>query len=189
MGDSCRNLTPKKEKAPLRVSRNALTMPTWSSDSPGAPAGQRPGGAAVGKLLACSFWQTLPAIRALCFLFGLKWPRSIGRGEQGCLAEFSGMALGDPVTELARLGTTHSKLGRTPRTKSPLPGMPFLLVPLETIIALVTRGSVSGTLSKVPGAVLSALHARSHQVPATALHGAHSSLCCIFSLTLLEGRS
>lgn len=169
-------LTPKKEEAPLRVSCDVLMMPTWSSDSPGAPLGQRLGGADVGRLLACSFWQALSAIRALCFLFGLKRPRSIGRGEQGCSAEFSGRAMGDPVTQSARLGTTHSKLGQTPRTKSPLPGMPFLLVPLETVIALVTRGSVSETLSNVPGAVPSALHARSHQVPTTAPHDAHRSL-------------
>lgn len=74
MNESCRNLTPKKKEEPSRVSGNALPMPTWSRESPVAPKGQRLGGAAIGKLLACCFWQALSAIRALCFLFGLKWP-------------------------------------------------------------------------------------------------------------------
>lgn len=74
--------------------------------------------------------------------------------------------------------------------QSPLPGMPFFLVPLETIIALVTRGRVSGTLTNVPGAAQSAFRARSHRLPTTAQHGAPviSQLCLIFNLTLLEGR-
>ena len=118
MSEFCRNLTPKKKQEPLRVSCNALRMPTWSSESPVAPSGQWLGGAAVGKGLACSFWQALPAIRALCFLFGLKRPQSIGRGVQGCLAEFSGRAKGDPVTQLARLGTTPSKPGQTQRSRA-----------------------------------------------------------------------
>lgn len=102
MRESCRSLTPKKKEEPLRVSCSTLLMLTWSSEAPVAPLGQWLRGAAVGKLLVCSFWQALSAIRALCFLFGLKWPRSIGRGEQRCLAEFSVRATEDPVTQLAR---------------------------------------------------------------------------------------
>ena len=43
--------------------------------------------------------------------------------------------------------------------QSPLPGMPFFLVPLEITIALVTGDSVSGTLNTVPGAVQGGFHA------------------------------
>ena len=53
MSDSCRNLTQKKKVEQLRVSCNDLPMPPWSNDSPVAPAGQRLGWVAIGKLLAC----------------------------------------------------------------------------------------------------------------------------------------
>ena len=78
---------------------------------------------------------------------------------------------------------TAGKVGNHPlqaeadtEEQSPLLGMPFLLLPLETIIALVTRGSISGTLNNVPGAVKSSFHVCSHQVPTTAQHGGHSNL-------------
>lgn len=69
-----------------------------------------------------------------------------------------------------KVGNHPLRVGADAEEQSPLPGMPFLLVPLEMITVLVTRGSISGTLN-VPGATQSAFRARPRLLPTTALQG------------------